>query len=110
MITTKPLFEVGEVVVRQAPQRNYPEWNGEYTVTGIITSDEYLFLYPLMGINIGWYYELDGLNIFLPWTEQVCHHSSERFLRKKHQPGEYAFMSLVAHLKSNQPVSREVFV
>ena len=112
MSNTKPLFEVGEVVIRQAPKGNYPEWNGEYVVEDIITAEELLKLIPNLLVEAYWYYKLEGLVIPVRGaksgrlTGDISHHSCEKFLRKKHQPGEHDFLSLITHLKSIQPIAQ----
>lgn len=106
MNTTKPLFEVGEVVIRQAPHGSYPQHNGEYVVLDIIPKEFIHALYPNIRILSDWYYELDGLEIQLTrastgeQTGTLAKHCGEKFLRKKHQPGEFDFVSLMAHLKT----------
>lgn len=107
---SKPLFEIGETVIRRAPAGNYPEYNGEYEVAGIISRKEMIALYPNMqGLTCNWYYKLKGLQAKLTArsgrvTGTVGRHSSERFLFKKHQPGEFSYNTLMASLKSVQPL------
>lgn len=107
---SKPLFEIGEVVIRRAPEGNYPEHNGEYEVAGIISREEMATLYPHMhGLSCNWYYELKGLRARLTSirgrpTGTIARHSSERFLFKKHRPGEFSYDTLMASLKSVQPL------
>jgi len=104
----KQLFEVGEVVIVQSPY--YPETNGEYSVLGVFTYDEFReycqgqfksdgnpFIYKLAG------YLAVGKNN--PNNKTDC--VSEPSLRKKQQPSELSFRELMTTLKSPQKVEWE---
>lgn len=99
-----PKFNIDEVVIRQAV--NYPEGNGEYTVTSIITKQEYDSLYPT---PFGWthtdgdiYYGLEGFSVKagIDPTKILCYHTAEGNLRKKHQGSDFSFTELVNHLQT----------
>lgn len=88
----RPKFEVGEVVLLRS--KKCPQLNGEYTVESLehwnsvrnsMTGELYGagFLYQLAGVKAP---GADG------WLESS--------LRKKHQPGEMSFDSLMASLSS----------
>lgn len=97
------LFSLGESVIRQA--QNYPEGNGEYTITSIITKQEYEELYPS---PFGWahleeiYYGLEGFSVEVGKHAPplICHHTAQGNLRKRHEKGEYSFNQLMNTLKS----------
>lgn len=100
----RPLFEIGETVIRQAPNSNYPEANGEYVVVSIISAMDYSLKYQAKSINAP-YYELKGLSINMEdfkgnKTGLISKHSCEIFLRKKHQPSEMNFNELMSSLNS----------
>ena len=83
----QPLFKIGETVIRQAPDRAYPQYNGEYVILGILTYEEYSDFYLIVHDNPGrYYYELEGFNCVDEEDGQTRNHSSERFLFKKHPP------------------------
>lgn len=103
-----PKFSVGEVVIRQAEA--YVEYNGEYEVEAIINADEMGKLHPEMHLEGNFYYQLKG---FLVELKEIgtgkslgtrSRHSSEIWLRKKHQPGEMNFTNLMNSLKSPEVV------
>ena len=99
----KQLFSIGELVIRQA--QNYPEGNGEYTITSIITKQEYEELYPS---PFGWkdldeiYYGLEGFSVEIGKDPMkiICHHTAEGNLRKKHERGDFSFTELVQYLNT----------
>jgi hypothetical protein len=104
----KQLFSIGESVIRQA--QNYPEGNGIYTITSIITKQEYEERYPN---PFGWdhldgiYYGLEGFSVTLEnlggtQMKIICHHTAQGNLRKRHERGEYSFDQLMNTLKSPQ--------
>jgi hypothetical protein len=100
-----PKFAVGEVVILQSVER--PDLNGERSVLRVIASGE-IYDCPLSGrgvrrVSEGFGYLLSGCGAIEPggtacqWRESA--------IRKRHQPGEHAFDSLMASL--NAPVSRD---
>lgn len=99
-----PKFSVGEIVIRQA--ETYVEKNGEYEVEDIITKSEMAELIPSMSVVGDFYYKLKGFCVEITListgekTGDLSYHSSEIWLRKKHQPGEMNFTSLMESLKS----------
>lgn len=102
----KPLFEVGEQVIRQAGERNYPEANGEYIVIDVITVKQYEKMIPGVEGLGNYYYKLEGLHIAIEdlhgkKTGIFTNYTSEKFLRKKHKPSELSFDSLMTTLKSS---------
>ena len=101
----KPLFAIGELVVRQAPSTNYPEDNGEYVVLDIITVEEYRVIYSTVKfgeLSSSFYYKLDGLATKLSLTGVVSCHSAEAFLKKKHKPSDQSFDQIMSSLKQPQ--------
>ena len=98
-----PKFQVGEIAIRQA--QNYPEGNGEYTITSIITKQEYEDLYPS---PFGWrhtdeiYYGLEGFSVEIGKDPMkiICHHTAQGNLRKRHEKGEMGFTELVQYLST----------
>ena len=99
----KPLFEIGETVVRQAPSPYYSEYNGEYIVESIITRQDYEYAIPGVKGMHGFYYKLRGLAIHLEnfagdKTGKITSYTWEGFLRKKHKPSELSFQELVSSL------------
>ena len=102
----KQLFSLGEIVIRQAT--NYPEGNGVYTITSIITKQEYEELYPS---PFGWvgldeiYYGLEGYSCELEnmggtKMKIISHHTAQGNLRKRHEKGEFSFTELVQYLQT----------
>jgi hypothetical protein len=99
----KQLFSIGESVIRQA--QNYPEGNGIYTITSIITKQEYEELYPN---PLGWtqldeiYYGLDGFSVEVGRGARkiICHHTAQGNLRKRHERGDFSFTELVQYLST----------
>ncbi len=99
----KQLFSLGESVIRQA--QNYPEGNGEYTITNIITKQEYEELYPS---PFGWkdlgdiYYGLEGFSVEIGKDPMkiICHHTAQGNLRKWHERGDFSFTELVQYLNT----------
>lgn len=96
-------FNIGELVIRQAV--NYPEGNGEYTVTSIITKQDYDNLYPS---PFGWthtdgdiYYGLEGFSVEAGRDLKItCSHTAEGNLRKRHTGSDFSFTELVTHLNT----------
>ena len=96
-------FAINESVIRQA--QNYPEGNGIYTVTSIITKQEYEQLYPS---PFGWdhldeiYYGLEGFSVEVGKDPMkiICHHTAQGNLRKRHERGEFSFTELVQYLST----------
>ena len=96
-------FSLGESVIRQA--QNYPEGNGIYTITSIITKQEYEELYPS---PFGWrhtdeiYYGLEGFSVEIGKDpiKIICHHTAQGNLRKRHEKGDFSFTELVNHLNT----------
>lgn len=82
----RPKFEVGEVVLLRSV--SLPQENGEYVVEGVLKRGEIHGDQRVVRGEFG--YILFG-NSGL-WAEQA--------LRKKHQPGEMSFDSLMASLSS----------
>ena len=101
----KQLFELGETVIRQA--QNYPEGNGIYTITSIITKQEYEELYPH---PFGWrhldeiYYGLEGFSVEIGKDPMkiICRHTAQGNLRKRHEKGDFSFTELLSGLKLPQ--------
>ncbi len=103
----KQLFSIGESVIRQA--QNYPEGNGIYTITSIITKQEYEEKYPEV---LSWkhfgeevYYGLEGFSVDLtsPRTGAfVCtvKHTAQGNLRKRYERGDFSFTELVQYLST----------
>ena len=99
----KQLFSIGELVIRQAT--NYPEGNGEYTITSIITKQEYEHLYPH---PFGWrhtdeiYYGLEGFSVEIGKDPMkiICHHTAQGNLRKRYERGDFGFTELVQYLNT----------
>lgn len=104
----KQLFEIGESVIRQT--LHYPEGNGIYTITSIITKQEYEDLYPS---PFGWrhqdeiYYGLEGFSVEIGKdpVKIICHHTAQGNLRKRHEKGEMTFSELMSGLKIPQKVN-----
>lgn len=95
----KQLFEVGEIVVRQAD--DYPEGNGEYEVLSVIGTEEMRKLHPYMTLTPDHnYYEIQGFMVQLP-NGYVAYHSAEMNLRKRHTKGDMSFKELMSDLKTN---------
>jgi len=97
-------FSIGEIVIRQAT--NYPEGNGEYTITSIITKQEYEELYPH---PFGWkhtggdvYYGLEGFSVEIGEDpiKIICRHTAQGNLRKRHERGGFSFTELVQYLNT----------
>lgn len=102
-----PLFKVGELVIRQAPETNYPEHNGEYIITEIITVEKYRKIYPNIIFNrlrSQLYYKLEGFAITFPDSGVVIYHTAEAFLKKKHKPADESFSQLMKSLKSKDKI------
>lgn len=100
----KPLFEVGETVVRQVPSPYYSECNGEYIVEAVISQEEYDRTIESVVSRPGFYYKLRDLVIHVKnldgdKTGEISNHSWEGFLRKKHKPSDLSFQELVSSLK-----------
>lgn len=103
-----PKFSIDESVIRQA--QNYPEGNGIYTITSIITKLEYEEMYPA---PFGWnhldeiYYGLEGFSVEVGkhTPPLICHHTAQGNLRKRHEKGEYSFDQLMNTLKSPEKVN-----
>ena len=104
-MTTKPIFSVGEQVIRHAPV--FTQHNGEYVVLGIISSEEYEALHPMVvftnTIPGEYFYELEGFGVKLR-DGSISKHTAESFLRKKHQGSEFSFTELMDVLKLPQQV------
>lgn len=101
-----PKYSVGEVVIRQAPQTNYPEANGEYKVEEVITQKQFTSLHPLVQADGDYYYKLSGFRVLKsPSHTGYSYHSSEKFLRKKHEPSQMSFQSIIQNI--NSPVKQE---
>jgi len=104
----KQLFSINESVIRQA--QNYPEGNGIFTITSIITKQEYEDLYPS---PFGWrhqdeiYYGLEGFSVEVGKHAPplICHHTAQGNLRKRHERGEFSFDQLINTLKVPQKVN-----
>lgn len=98
---SKPLFSIGETVIRQAPSTNYLEGNGEYVVCGITDAQDAKNLYSANWGASGFYYELDGFSVMLD-NGLVSNHSHESFLKKKHKPSDQSFDQIMSSLKQPQ--------
>ena len=92
----KPKFSVGEVVILQS--KNHPECNGEYSVTGIYAPDGQRKNSDKVTISTTFGYSLscDEPDSKSAWAESA--------LRKKHQPGELSFSSLMESLNTSLTV------
>lgn len=105
---SSPKFKVGEIVIRQAPRTNYPEANGEYIVTQVITKEDYQKIYPDFAATGRFYYRLNDFEVRGSKTGTPNYHSSETFLFKKHKPSELGFNELMSSL--NSPITREQLI
>ena len=102
---TRPLFEVGEEVIFES--KNYPHYNGEYVVQGVISGEEHLLLGYERGVGFGgkvhpYYCDLGiTLNLILmgATTDEKWDYVPEASLRKKHKPSEGSFSSLISNLR-----------
>jgi hypothetical protein len=98
----KPYFSEGEQVILQSIE--YPEYNGEYVIYKILQPEEGFDC----RINKDFYLIADNLCYVLdtPLSDKGKHDDvteilwRESALRKKHQPGELSFNSLMSSLKS----------
>ena len=100
----EPLYRVGELVVRNAPNGNFPEGNGEYIVESVITEDEFRRVYSKVNwtnLRVGYYYKLAGFGV-LSKTGAILRHSHEVFLKKKHLPSSESFDKMTSSLKQPQ--------
>lgn len=102
-----PKYSVGELVILQS--REYPEYNGEYYVNKILDKGEHSkcritanvhYCIPTHGPNSYLLSEPHlnkdtGLEVF--WAECA--------LRKKHEPSQMSFQSLIQSI--NSPVKQE---
>ena len=100
-MTTKPIFSVGEQVILQS--KNFPKYNGEYTVLEIISPSEYKSRYPGILTYDEWYYEITTETFELNFG-YFTRASKESALRKKHQGSEFSFTELMNVLKLPQQV------
>lgn len=90
-----PSYGVNEIVILDSKQ--YPEFNGEYAVIGISRNGE---LYKGEIVEAGknaWYYDL-GFNT--PYYKEFTLWN-ERCLRKKHEPSQMSFQSLIQSIISS---------
>lgn len=96
----KAKFEVGEVVILQSVSHSH--YNGEHVVENVVAPGED-FIDRFNGNNVrstdtGYGYQLSDLHSYngreIVWKEA--------YLRKKHQPGEMSFTSLMSSLKQPQ--------
>ena len=101
-MSSKPKFEVGEVVILQSVDN--PEFNGEYSVHMIVSPGQ-VYIDPFHGTEwkddgrgIGYILNDprlsdtdDGPLASITWSEDA--------LRKKHLPGSLSFRDLVQTLK-----------
>ena len=100
----KPLFAIGETVIRQAPIGHFPEGNGEYVVEEIITQGDFRMVYSnalWTNLGVGYYYKLSGFKV-VSVTGMNLHHSNEGFLKKKHKPSDQSFDQIMSSLKQPQ--------
>ena len=98
----QPKFSVGEVVILQSI--DHSEFNGEYTIEGVLPiGHKEMSLCNRVRIEIAkeTAYKID-LVVRNKKTGHLSCIFSENVLRKKHQPGEMNFTSLMASL--NNPV------
>lgn len=100
-----PKYSVGENIVLQS--RSHPEYNGEYTVFKIVR-DGQIYTSRLGGqsmISVDFGYLLDtplkdkqaDFYVEVKWAESA--------LRKKHEPSQMSFQSLIQSI--NSPVKQE---
>lgn len=109
-----PKFAVNEEVIMVS--ETYPEYDGIYTITGIITVEDYLRIHPYVAppYSSPYYYELEGLlirfkNGYGTLTGNITSYVREAFLRKKHKPSEFSsFTNLMNNLKLPQKTPQEV--
>lgn len=98
-----PKFAVNEQVI--VVSQNYPEINGEYTVSEIITKEQFELKHPLIFIaKCEFYYRLTGLSYQGTFRNGkpapvLFEHVGEINLRKKHTPSSDSFTSMMDKLK-----------
>ena len=109
-MSDKPLFELGEVVIRAYPDGHaYAKYNGEYVIESVFNSSGKILSERT---GVGYVYGLLGgekalvKDFSLTPTGEFSNLTSERFLRKKHQPGTMSFDQLMSELK--QPIEEKV--
>jgi len=88
----RPKFEVGEVVLLRS--RSAPEKDGEYVVESCRELKQILDSITKKKLGAGYLYKLQGVD------HSPADGWLESSLRKKHQPGEMSFDSLMASLSS----------
>lgn len=104
-----PKYSVGEVVILQS--QALPDYNGEYTVYKIITAGEVSvcritgrrYSYTIKLGDYGYLLDSPKINKFCP--EGVEAVWAEISLRKKHEPSQMSFQSLIQSI--NSPVKQE---
>lgn len=105
-----PIYQIGEEVILQSPR--YPQYNGEYTITEIISGMEMFKKYGVL-TNLNFsdiFYQLGGLSVELirsisnASTGLKCDHVHQNSLRKKHKPSEDSFDTMISKLKIGETV------
>jgi len=100
-----PKYSVGERVILQSV--SHPEYNGEYTVSKIIGDGQVyncrLSGRGLVSVDFGYFLDtplkdkLEDFCVEVKWGESA--------LRKRHEPSQMSFQSLIQSIKS--PVKQE---
>lgn len=98
---SSPKFAVNEQVI--VVSENYPEINGEYIVSEIITNKQFESKYPLFATT-GFFYGLVGLSFQGTFRSGqpapvLFEHVGEHTLRKKHTPSSDSYTSMMDKLK-----------
>lgn len=94
-----PKYSEGESIILNSKQ--YPEFNGDYTVVGISRNGEVYKGKIVEAAKNAWYYDL-GFNT--PYHKDF-NLWNERCLYKKHEPSQMSFESLIQSI--NSPVKQE---
>lgn len=101
----EPYFKVGEEVIRKG--KHYPETDGEYVVTEVITAEEYKHLYPRVVCSGGYFYEMKGFSVEITYvydgskTGEISYHTHEANFRKKYPPSSEGFHDMMQKIKDN---------
>lgn len=99
-----PKYSVGEVIILQS--RSLPEYNGEYVVQNIYKPGEKKMCQAGSNIAITDPYRFTyDLGFSFEWRGAVISTFQEVALRKKHEPSQMSFQSLIQGI--NNPVKQE---